>query len=176
MELTDSSSLAANIALVKNNAHVGAQIAAKLSALRRQSATTGQQRRSMSTSAADGVGRPVVVGGAVVDVVARPHTNTRMKMATSNPGVVTQSFGGEYRHATGAGSLQPQSPWCAHAGVGRNIAECLARLDAQPQLVTVCRCFVQRLCVAVTACCVNAGGGCGARHRGSLERIADCTL
>ena len=113
-----------------HNAHVGALIAAKLSALRRQSATTGQQRRSMSTSAADGVGRPVVVGGAVVDVVARPHTNTRMKMAaTSNPGLLRNSPEGSWCDRMNGLSVTVARGWwcCALATVICSDSVCPAR-------------------------------------------------
>lgn len=52
--------------------------------------------------------RPVVVGGAVVDLLMRPTTAGAggLRLRTSNPGTVRQSFG----------------------GVGRNIAEVIARL------------------------------------------------
>ncbi len=59
--------------------------------------------------------RPVVVGGATVDLVARAGHAYTLTQATSTPGTLTQSFG----------------------GVARNIAEALARLQAQPLLLTV---------------------------------------
>lgn len=39
-------------------------------------------------------GRPIVVGGAVMDMLCKPLVGAELKMATSNPGVVTTSFGG----------------------------------------------------------------------------------
>lgn len=54
----------------------------------------------------------LVVGGAAMDVIARPHRTARE--ATSNPGIVTTSAG----------------------GVGRNIAENLARLGTPVTLVS----------------------------------------
>jgi pseudouridylate synthase len=50
--------------------------------------------------------QPVVVGGAVVDLLCRPAPGTPLRLHTSNPGTVRQSFG----------------------GVGRNVAEVAARL------------------------------------------------
>jgi len=55
----------------------------------------------------------VVIGGAVVDLFAYPHQNIQMN--DSNPGYFTTSLG----------------------GVGRNIAENLARLDIDTTLITV---------------------------------------
>jgi pseudouridine-5'-phosphate glycosidase len=53
-------------------------------------------------------GRPIVVGGAVVDVLCAPLPGKPLVRETSNPGTVTQSYG----------------------GVGRNVAEAAARLGA----------------------------------------------
>jgi len=117
VELTNNASLTANIALVKNNAHVGSQIACSLASKLRASsapastsatATPGFQRtlfstfapsrRQLSMSAVAQGGRggasPVVVGGAVIDIVGRPDSASA-SLRTSNPGVVRKSFGGE---------------------------------------------------------------------------------
>lgn len=70
--------------------------------------------RALHTAAvACGSGPPVVVGGAVIDVVAR--ASEALILETSNPGVVVQQYG----------------------GVGRNVAEAAGRLGAAPELVSV---------------------------------------
>ena len=84
----------------------------------------------MSTSAADGVGRPVVVGGAVVDVVARPHANTKMKMAaTSNPGLLRNSPEGSWCDRMNGLSVTVARGWwcCALATVICSDSVCPAR-------------------------------------------------
>jgi pseudouridine-5'-phosphate glycosidase/sugar/nucleoside kinase (ribokinase family) len=108
--LTGGDSLRSNMALVRNNARVGAEIAKSIAAQRNRStrriapAPAGflpknpQQEQS----------RIVVLGGAVVDILARP--DEELLPATSNPGVCTESDG----------------------GVGRNIAEVLGRLGSRP--------------------------------------------
>ena len=53
------------------------------------------------------VRQPVVIGGAVVDLLMRPAQGTPLVLHTSNPGSVRQSFG----------------------GVGRNVAEVVAKLS-----------------------------------------------
>lgn len=137
---------------MKNNAHTGAKIATVLAG--RMGAVGGvggaPGRRSFSTGATAAPRRPVVVGGAVVDIVASPAPGGNMVAGTSNPGVVRQSFGGEgvagAASLSAAASADPTMVLCG-AGVGRNIAECLARLQAQPSLVTV-RCGVDSYAVA----------------------------
>ena len=57
---------------------------------------------------------PVVVGGAVADLLASPTSGTRLILHTSNPGILTVSAG----------------------GVGRNIAEGLARLGCNPRFIS----------------------------------------
>jgi pseudouridine-5'-phosphate glycosidase/pseudouridine kinase len=85
-ELTRGASLKANLALVRNNADVGARIAVELSA----------QRRRFSSSAASRAagGRAVVVGGAVMDMICQPAVGSKLRMETSNPGTVRQQLGG----------------------------------------------------------------------------------
>lgn len=38
--------------------------------------------------------QPVVLGGAVMDLLCRPAAGTKLLRGTSNPGTVTQSYGG----------------------------------------------------------------------------------
>lgn len=60
-------------------------------------------------------GAPLIVGGAVMDLLCKPKPGMKFVPATSNPGIITQSLG----------------------GVGRNVAEALTRLSAAPLLITV---------------------------------------
>lgn len=127
-ELTGGASLAANIALVKNNARVGARLAVDLAARlrKRETAAAASTTTTSAVAKARGadaspapsmrhvVGRPIVVGGALVDVLCRPAPDIPFTLRTSNPGTARSSFG----------------------GVGRNIAEAMARLQAPPLLVT----------------------------------------
>ena len=127
-ELTGGASLAANIALVKANAAVAADFAVQLAAeelagaaahdaagqpgLRSGAVKGPAQRRSFSTLCSAPAAEPAlplatVIGGAVLDVLSRPLPGAALAAGTSNPGVNTHSAG----------------------GVGRNVAEVLARLQ-----------------------------------------------
>ena len=132
-EQTDGESLRSNIGLVQNNANVGADIAIEIAA-QRSSTTVGTTPHSVTfhnssttsndnstKSSAESVSssptlpsshppRVIVLGGAVVDMVARPQAD--LVIATSNPGSCAESDG----------------------GVGRNVAEALGRLGCNPIL------------------------------------------
>lgn len=112
-EMTGGDSLRSNIALVKNNARVGADIAVAISEQHGDETDTFHSFPSSGTRASPS-SRVVVVGGAVVDLVARPSDGSDLILGTSNPGVVVESDG----------------------GVGRNVAEVLGRLGAKPILYT----------------------------------------
>jgi len=103
--LTGGDSLKSNMALVRNNARVGAEIAKAIAAQRNTSSRGLASLQSTSQET-----RVVVLGGAVVDILARPEEGKELLPATSNPGVCTESEG----------------------GVGRNIAEALGRLGSRP--------------------------------------------
>ena len=124
-ELTRGASLAANIALVKNNARVAAEMAAHLVAAAASAPGLGAAAAAAAPPAGGNKGRaffstlsapPIpgpgplatVIGGAVLDILSRPLPGKSLITGTSNPGVNTQSAG----------------------GVGRNIAEVLARLSS----------------------------------------------
>ncbi|RYG56012.1 hypothetical protein EON66_03910, partial [archaeon] len=135
-ELSTGNSLKSNIALVKNNAAVGARLAVELSKLKRAGTSTASfsalpaspgsgtctpaGRRSFHSSACHRAiptelqRRPVIVGGAVADILCKPAEGVRFELHSSNPGSVTQSWG----------------------GVGRNVTEVMARMGTQPVLVT----------------------------------------
>ena len=140
-ELTSGASLAANIALIRNNAAQGAAIAVELAALRRREAGGGEAGGGGGGGSGGGGGgggaggwgrdewgddwgedddaagaadAPVVVGGVVADLVARPVEGAPLLPRTSNPGSVVSSAG----------------------GVARNIAEGLARLRLRPLLLS----------------------------------------
>ena len=136
---TKGESLKSNTALVKGNAAVGADIAvaiANANAKKKsifqstqlpvepelqsasvsiktsiQTTPTCTQERHDS-SQIDCKSRVAVMGGSVIDLVARPVDGQDLLLATSNPGVCHESDG----------------------GVGRNIAEVLGRLGSQPVL------------------------------------------
>lgn len=117
-ELTDGDSLHINMALVKNNAYIGADIAVALSgpsspksSLAPDSGAFDQVSSMSPPSNAEKV--IVVMGGLVLDVMARPAAKLLPK--TSNPATCHESDG----------------------GVGRNIAEGLGRLDNQTLLYSV---------------------------------------
>jgi pseudouridine-5'-phosphate glycosidase len=128
-EKTKGDSLKSNTSLVKGNAAVGADIAVAI-ANARSKYNNGRENRK--TSVFSGLSstksivketgsfqesnrtkvssRVVVMGGAVIDLVAKPAKGTRLIPATSNPGSCHESDG----------------------GVARNIAEVLGRLGSQP--------------------------------------------
>ena len=95
----------ANLALVKNNAKVGAEIAVKMAELKNSSYNIVSSRKYNKEEA------PVVVGGSIYDFVVR-----------LSEGDISLSGG------THAGCLRS-----SHGGVGRNVACALARLGASPR-------------------------------------------
>ncbi|KAL1519298.1 hypothetical protein AB1Y20_022825 [Prymnesium parvum] len=128
-EMTAGASLKANIALVKNNAVVGAQVAVHLAALRAADAADATARAEGVREGVGGGeegpclaappspppsfaahGAAVVIGGAVADLVASPARDTPLLRGTSTPGTLRISPG----------------------GVARNIAEALSRLGCPP--------------------------------------------
>jgi pseudouridine-5'-phosphate glycosidase/pseudouridine kinase len=127
-ELTGGGSLKSNIALVKNNAKVGASIAVAHARKRKGDGTsTGQGlpswpsymgRRTFSTSSSSSSPPPpppppLIIGGATVDMIAQG--NGAIQVGTSNVGTMQQS----------------------HGGVGRNITECLGRYQLNPVFLSV---------------------------------------
>ena len=115
-ELTGGESLKANLALVKNNAKVGAGVAVELAKLKNSGGLTpphpSSDTRDMSTSAS--AGSPVVVGGSIYDFVVRLAEGDLELKGGTHPGSLASS----------------------HGGVGRNVAAALARLGAGPRLVS----------------------------------------
>ena len=116
-EISGGASLRANIALVLNNARVGADIAVALAEITRLRG--GEHTTRLRGGADDDAPVPapvpvVVVGGAVADLLAAPAAGTTLLLRTSNPGSLRVSAG----------------------GVGRNIAEALARLGCTPHLIS----------------------------------------
>ena len=110
-------SLRSNMALVERNAMVGADIAIAIAQRQRDqtlqqqgSVHTLAQRRTITTHVP--TSRVIVVGGIVLDIVARPVEGQSLTLGTSNPAICIESDG----------------------GVGRNIAETLCRLGSKPLL------------------------------------------
>ena len=110
-EKTSGDSLRSYIALVKNNAKVGAEIATSISNMSQKESTKTTIGQSSKLSPRS---RVVCVGGAVIDTVAKSNTESKLIIGTSNPGVIHQSDG----------------------GVGRNVAEVLGRLGSKPVFYT----------------------------------------
>lgn len=112
-EKTAGDSLRSNMALVERNAAVGADIAVAIANQRR-----GQMRAVASSTRTHHAASPlpwprvIVMGGAVLDVVAKPVKDQKLTLSTSNPATCTESDG----------------------GVARNIAEVLGRLGSSPLL------------------------------------------
>ncbi|ESO85355.1 hypothetical protein LOTGIDRAFT_221393 [Lottia gigantea] len=119
-ELTGGESLHSNIALIKNNADIGSKIAWQLTKLQNSTRVPGNhgnnrngpyiQTKKTKTKKK----RPIVIGGSVVDFNARLKSEELQGNGSTNPGIIHQSFG----------------------GVGRNIADCLARLGADPLFIS----------------------------------------
>jgi pseudouridine-5'-phosphate glycosidase/sugar/nucleoside kinase (ribokinase family) len=110
-EKSKGDSLKSNISLVKRNAAIGAEIAVAIS---KRSTKTSQHREFSSVSKDYSKKHIIVMGGAVVDIIAKPLPDNNLIFSTSNPGSVTESDG----------------------GVARNIAEVLGRLGSKPFLFT----------------------------------------
>ncbi|CAM9666376.1 unnamed protein product [Ectocarpus sp. 6 AP-2014] len=104
-ETTGGNSLKSNVALVRYNAKVGADIAVQLAALTGRPTAPGAFLARPTPTAAPPL-RVAVFGGAVADIVSKPPTGTALTPGTSTPGETRQSFG----------------------GVGRNVAEGVARV------------------------------------------------
>lgn len=116
-ERTGGDSLRSNTALVKHNADVGADIAISIANKKKERSENDQNIQIKSDCDEYFVqekdkSNVVVVGGAVVDIVAK--SKSRIIPNTSNPGSCKESDG----------------------GVGRNIAEVLGQLGAKPLLFT----------------------------------------
>ncbi len=123
-ERTKGDSLKSNTALVKNNASVGADISVEISKQRHGEESTTihlNSKASSSTYRATAASittknrtysKVVVMGGSVIDLVAKPEKGNELILATSNPGICQESDG----------------------GVARNIAEVLGRLGCKPIL------------------------------------------
>jgi len=135
--LTQGAALRANIALVRNNAQRGSEVAKALATLSTRADVPANvsvrvgavptaphapppQHQPQQVQLATGwmdlpAKRPLVVGGAVLDITARLNAALPTWKSSSHPGKVRQSNG----------------------GVGRNIAEALARMGAPPRFVTL---------------------------------------
>ncbi|XP_043944411.1 pseudouridine-metabolizing bifunctional protein C1861.05-like [Protopterus annectens] len=109
-ELTQGESLKLNVSLIKNNARIGACIACALSQIQQGNKKANSDQNKMLSS----LSRPVVVGGINVDFIAKSKQKTVVFSEQTTPGTVYQSFG----------------------GVGRNLADCLTRLDMNPLFIS----------------------------------------
>ena len=112
-EQTSGASLQSNIALIQNNAKVGADIAIAIAEQKNQQPIILQAHQlTFNPTTNKSPSSILVMGGAVVDRIAKPSTS--LVLHTSNPGTCTTSDG----------------------GVGRNIAEALSRLGTTVTFLT----------------------------------------
>jgi len=113
-EKTAGESLRSNMALVEQNAVVGAEIAiaiAEKARIKNQSSLSSPTQHFPSAAVLP-PSRVVVMGGTVLDLVAQPNKGEKLRLGTSNPASCRESDG----------------------GVARNIAEVLGRLGSSPLL------------------------------------------
>ncbi|XP_070533331.1 uncharacterized protein [Ptychodera flava] len=121
-ELTEGKSLDANIALIKNNAKVGSQIACEVAKLTQDKETSYQKSRchTVNTRSKPPFGqteshaRPVVVGASIVDFMASIMQKDILYHGGTNPGSLKQTYG----------------------GVARNLTDCLSRLGTLPIFIS----------------------------------------
>jgi pseudouridine-5'-phosphate glycosidase/sugar/nucleoside kinase (ribokinase family) len=116
-ETTSGDSLRSNMALVEQNAHVSAKIAIAVCQQRRvgSKCTVVASKDYYQNNAANSDSprsRVVVLGGCVLDLIAKPEPGRELLLYTSNPAVCLEADG----------------------GVGRNVAEVLGRLGESPIL------------------------------------------
>ena len=114
-EMTGGDSLRSNMALVERNATVGAEIALAIAEQVRERGEVCSVGCTPSHLSPPPHSRVVVLGGILLDLVAKPEPGIELLLGTSNPAICTESDG----------------------GVGRNIAEVLGRLGARPLLYSV---------------------------------------
>lgn len=117
-QMTEGQSLASNISLALNNCSVGADIAFNYAKQKQKLSSPGNVidlRKKFTGPREKNQSSVLVFGGAVIDHVAFPNKSlTRDMLGTSNPGTMITSYG----------------------GVGRNIAECIGRLQGHVRLIT----------------------------------------
>ncbi|XP_015909347.2 uncharacterized protein [Parasteatoda tepidariorum] len=116
-ELSDGASLRANIGLLMNNAKVASQIAVNLNNLKNRSGGTGSSRvlqnSCKSIDKKSCFGRPVVVGGSVLDIHVKALEDVKMDGRT---------LAGQVGSTAG--------------GVGRNLADGMSRLELNPFFIS----------------------------------------
>ncbi len=100
------------IALIKNNAHVGAAIAVALASFREMPSFQPVQESLPAGRTILRENQVVVIGGSVIDIISQ--SSQPLITPTSNPGQVIQRWG----------------------GVARNVAEMLTRLGTKPVFVS----------------------------------------
>lgn len=117
-QLTMGASLTSNVALINNNAAMGASIAVELTKMRKSHAATSLEpgaasiRQRNPTNADDC--QSVVVGGSIVDLVVTVKEDNIQMDSSTHRGTIRQSFG----------------------GVGRNIADGLSHLTIRPLFIS----------------------------------------
>ena len=152
-ELTGGGSLEANLALVRHNARVGADVAVELAALRRAGEGPGASgggggggggasgsplggTRAFSTSTSS------AAAAAATAAAAAASASSSSAPSSSAPVVVVGGITVDLVAAPDAGapfvmgSSNPGTVNVAYGGVARNVAEAMARLGAAPRLVS----------------------------------------
>lgn len=116
-KLTKGKSLESNIALVKNNVRVAAEIAVELGKLGTVSFPSSSSKRGVAAPQSSVSNEPankvLVFGGAVVDIIS--SSSPPSQHGTSNPGIIHRGIG----------------------GVGRNVATNLAKKDISTAMITI---------------------------------------
>lgn len=116
-ELTQGRSLEANLALIKNNARIGADVVVELAKLVPNSSQSKQHFLSFSSDKPMNdlkIKRPVVVGGSILDLVTHVRDPVLTMDGSTHLGTVDFGFG----------------------GVGRNLADALALFDLNPMFIS----------------------------------------
>lgn len=120
-EITKGNSLKNNLELIYNNVHIGAQIAIEISNIQKQQGkddkcntviTSTYSSNPTKTCTTDTNPKVIIMGGSVIDIIAKPKTGKTLLQSTSNPGICVESDG----------------------GVGRNIHEVISRLGTKTSL------------------------------------------
>ncbi|XP_050068890.1 uncharacterized protein LOC126557228 [Anopheles maculipalpis] len=160
-QLTRGKSLDANMALIKNNARVAADIAVELAHIENGSSSeVKQQKDNAKIAAADGAGAPLVIGGSVIDIgISVLEDDLKLDGATYH-------------------AKQDTSP----GGVARNIAEGIYKIYGNVNLISAVGndqngSYIRKLLPEHCASSIVTLGNCPtASFSVLLDRKGDCRL
>ncbi|KAJ3316507.1 hypothetical protein HDU76_001745 [Blyttiomyces sp. JEL0837] len=149
--ITGGKSLEANIALIKNNAKVGAQIACSLSRLRNGVdgiAGGAEILKLKSTSNPPSSRTPLIIGGTVLDVTAKPSprpSSSSSKYMNGGNGTNNNNNKSNQQSSSSSssssssviiGTSVPGEVKQSLGGVGRNLAEACFRVGGKPRFIS----------------------------------------